>query len=246
MSEIEESHIRKEKETGASELLNLRSIKSYVIRGGRMTAGQEKAYNRLWPLYGLLPERDRPLQIDALFTQSGPLVLEIGFGMGQSLATMAAQSPEERFIGVEVHKPGIGALLMELEQRSLSNVRMYCCDANEVLDHCLPAASLDRLQLFFPDPWHKKKHHKRRLLQAEFLQRARRVLKPGGIFHMATDWEPYAEYALAVLSAAPGYTNQAGPGNYAPKPAYRPVTKFERRGERLGHGVWDLLFARSD
>lgn len=210
-----------------------------------MTAGQARAYEGLWPVFGLTPDAGI-LDPDAVFSQGGPLVLEVGFGMGQSLADMAAAAPDMRFIGVEVHKPGVGALLMELSRRSLTNVRVYCCDANDVLDHCLPDASLDRLQLFFPDPWHKTRHHKRRLLQTEFLARVRRVLKPGGSFHMATDWQPYAEHALELLSADPGFRNLAEQGDYVPRPSYRPETKFERRGQRLGHGVWDLLFARTE
>ena len=210
-----------------------------------MTVGQTRAYERQWPRFGLSPENGL-IDPDSLFEQTGPLTFEIGFGMGQSLVETATAHPNHRFIGVEVHRPGVGALLMEVEQRGLTNLRVYCCDANGVIDHCLPDASVDCLQLFFPDPWHKKKHHKRRILQLEFLARVGRVLKPGGLFHMATDWEPYAEQALETLNAAPGFENVSASGDYVPRPESRPITKFERRGERLGHGVWDLMFRRTD
>ena len=156
---------------------------------------------------------------------------------------MAAAAPDIDFIGVEVHKPGVGALLNGLLTQGLGNVRVYSCDALEVLRHCVADASLDRLLLFFPDPWHKKRHHKRRIVQPEFAELVRRKLKVGGVLHMATDWEPYAEHMLDVMSAAPGYRNQAEDGRFVPRPQERPVTKFERRGERLGHGVWDLVRA---
>lgn len=219
-----------------------RGIRSYVIRGGRMTAGQAKGWDTHWPAWGL-HETDGLIDPDALFDQDGPLVLEIGFGMGQSLVQMAENEPNTRFIGVEVHRPGVGALMMELGKRELSNLRAYCCDANLVLNDCLPNACLDRLQLFFPDPWHKKKHNKRRLVQPEFLQRVAGKLKPGGVFHMATDWTPYAEQVLEVFAEVPGYRNLSSTGDYVAKPDYRPGTKFEARGERLGHAVHDLLFA---
>ncbi len=208
-----------------------------------MTASQQKAFDNLWPTQGLTVDNGviNPLN---LFGREAPLVLEIGFGMGLSLAEMAEQAPDTNFIGVEVHKPGIGALMREIELRSLQNLRVYWEDANRVIDDCLPDDCLDRVQLFFPDPWHKKRHNKRRIVQPEFVQRIRRKLKPGGIFHMATDWEPYAEHMMEVMEVAEGYSNDAGPNKYSPRPDYRPVTKFEKRGERLGHGVWDLLYRR--
>jgi tRNA (guanine-N7-)-methyltransferase len=218
-----------------------RSIKSFVIRGGRMTAGQQRAYDALWPVFGLTVAQGalNPLEV---FGRAAPLVLEIGFGMGKSLAQMAEAAPDTDFIGIEVHRPGVGALLMEVQARGLRNLRIYSEDAIDVLDKCIPAASLDLLQLFFPDPWHKKKHHKRRMVQLPFAEKIRAHLKPGGVFHMATDWQNYAEQMLEVMSNAPGYENCAGAGAWSPRPDSRPLTKFEQRGERLGHGVWDLRF----
>ncbi|WLQ13675.1 tRNA (guanosine(46)-N7)-methyltransferase TrmB [Hahella aquimaris] len=224
---------------------HLRPIRSFVIRGGRMTTSQQKAFDRLWPEKGLAVENGL-LDLESAFGRRSTVVLEIGFGMGQSLAEMAANEPDADFIGVEVHKPGVGALLRHMEEQSLENIRIFWDDANEVIDKCLPDASLDRVQLFFPDPWHKKRHNKRRIVQLEFVQRIRAKLKNGGVFHMATDWEPYAEHMMEIMSEAPGMENIAGAGQFSPRPDTRPVTKFEKRGERLGHGVWDLMFRRVD
>ena len=222
---------------------HMRTIKSYVMRAGRMTEGQQRGHEKGWPLFGL--ELDQGLlDLDQLFGRTAPRTLEIGFGMGHSLLEMAAAAPEQDFIGVEVHRPGVGALLNGLVTQNLTNVRVFACDAIEVLNKCIPDASLDRLMLFFPDPWHKAKHNKRRIVQLEFAELVRRKLKVGGVFHMATDWQPYAEHMLEVMSAAPGYQNLAADGQYVPRPEERPTTKFERRGEGLGHGVWDLKFAR--
>lgn len=223
---------------------HLRTIKSFVMRAGRMTEGQQRGLDQGWPKFGLALE-DGVQDFDALFGRSAPRTFEIGFGMGHSLLEMAAAAPEQDFIGVEVHKPGVGALLNGLMTQSLGNVRVYSCDALEVLRHCVSDASLDRLLLFFPDPWHKARHHKRRIVQPTFAELVRQKLKVGGVLHMATDWQPYAEYMLEVLSAAPGYQNLAADGQYVPRPEERPSTKFERRGERLGHGVWDLKFQRN-
>ncbi len=222
-----------------------RGIRSFVLRQGRMTEGQKKAYERLWPKYGLTREHGMidPRQV---FGREAWLNLEIGFGMGKSLADMAEAAPEQDFIGVEVHLAGVGALLKEVEDRGLENVRVYAIDANDVIDLCLPDACLDRVMLFFPDPWHKKRHHKRRLVQPEFCQRIRHKLRVGGIFHLATDWENYAEHMMAVLSESEGFANDQGDGQFAPRPEHRPITKFEQRGARLGHGVWDLLFRRTN
>lgn len=220
-----------------------REIKSYVMRAGRMTPGQQRGLDEGWPRFGLELE-DGLLDTTSLFGRSAPLTLEIGFGMGQSLLEMAAAAPEQDFIGVEVHRPGVGALLSGLLQQELTNVRVYSCDAIDVLHQCIADSSLDRVLLYFPDPWHKSRHHKRRIVNENFAALVLQKLKPGGILHMATDWEPYAEHMLEVMQQAPGYRNLSDTGDWVERPAERPVTKFERRGERLGHGVWDLKFAR--
>lgn len=219
-----------------------RRIRSFVRREGRLTAGQRRALEALWPLYGITCED--PLDLDREFGRQAPRTLEIGFGNGVSLAQMAEVAPGNDFLGIEVHRPGIGRLLEEIEARGLSNVRVMNRDAVEVLERQVPAASLDRVLLFFPDPWHKKKHHKRRILQPRFIELLARALRPGGHFHLATDWRDYAEHMLAEMEQATAFRNVAGPGRYADKPAYRPTTKFERRGQRLGHGVWDLVYER--
>lgn len=222
-----------------------RTIKSFVMRAGRTTLGQQRALDQGWPAFGL-ELADGLRDFDQVFGRSAPRTFEIGFGMGHSTLEMAAAAPEQDFIGVEVHKPGVGALLSGLLSQNLQNVRVYSCDALEVLRECVADASLDRVLLFFPDPWHKSRHHKRRIVQPAFAELIRQKLKVGGVLHMATDWEPYAEHMLEVMSAAPGYRNLATDGRFVPRPAERPVTKFERRGERLGHGVWDLKFQRVD
>ncbi|QEY57911.1 tRNA (guanosine(46)-N7)-methyltransferase TrmB [Pseudomonas sp. C27(2019)] len=220
-----------------------REIKSYVMRAGRMTDGQQRGLDEGLPKYGLLLA-DGLQNFDTVFGRQAPRTLEIGFGMGQSLLAMAQAAPEQDFIGIEVHRPGVGSLLNSLLTEKVSNVRVYNCDALDVLKNCVADASLDRLMLFFPDPWHKSRHHKRRIVQPEFAQLVRSKLKVGGIFHLATDWEPYAEHMLEVLNVAPGFVNLSEDNTYVVRPAERPVTKFERRGERLGHGVWDLKFQR--
>lgn len=220
-----------------------RAIRSFVLRHGRMTDAQQRGLEHGWPRFGL-EHRDGLLDYHQVFGREAPRVFEIGFGMGQSLVEMAAASPGTDFIGVEVHRPGVGKLLHLMEERGVENIRVYCHDAVEVLRDCIPPASLDTIQIFFPDPWHKKRHHKRRLIQPAFTAVLVTYLKPGGILHLATDWENYAEQMLDVLSATPGLENTAGAGEYAPRPDHRPLTKFEARGERLGHGVWDLLFRR--
>ena len=220
-----------------------RRIKSFVMRAGRMTEGQQKGLEQGTPLF-VLPLADAPVDYDQVFGRSAPRSLEIGFGMGHSLLEMAAAAPDQDFIGVEVHRPGVGALLNGVLTQGLTNLRVYDCDAIEVLNRCIADNSLDRLMLFFPDPWHKSRHHKRRIVQASFAELVRSKLKVGGILHMATDWEPYAEYMLEVMDVAPGYRNLAEDGKCVPRPAERPITKFERRGERLGHGVWDLKFEK--
>lgn len=221
-----------------------KSIRSFVIRAGRITVGQKAAFESWWPQYGLSLYKGA-LDLEAVFGRTAPLVLEIGFGMGDSLLEMAKNEPEKDFIGIEVHPPGVGKLINNAGKDEVKNLRVYMADAMDVLEDCIPDGSIDRLQLYFPDPWHKKKHNKRRIVQPAFVQKLRPKLKAGGVFHMATDWQPYAEHMLEVMNAAPGFNNLIKQGDYSPRPDYRPETKFERRGERLGHGVWDLLFQRS-
>ncbi|MCM5704200.1 tRNA (guanosine(46)-N7)-methyltransferase TrmB [Larsenimonas salina] len=219
-----------------------REIKSYVLRGGRMTAAQARGFEEVFPRLGLTLEHGR-LDLNAVFGREAPRVVEIGFGMGGSLLEQAMANPNTDFIGIEVHQAGVGKLLDEADKAGLSNLRVYREDALKVLDDALPENSIDTLQLFFPDPWPKKKHHKRRIVQPAFLEKVARVLKSGGTFHMATDWAPYAEHMAEVMSEAPGFENTAAPGeSFVPRPEFRPLTKFEQRGERLGHGVFDLIF----
>lgn len=220
-----------------------KSIRSFVIRAGRITLGQKTAFDQWWPTYGL-SLHDGLLNLETVFQRSAPTVLEIGFGMGDSLLEMARTEPEKNFIGIEVHPPGVGRLINQAGKEGLTNLRVFMADAMDVLEDCIPDASVDRLQLYFPDPWHKKKHHKRRILQPAFAQKIRRKLTSGGVFHLATDWQHYAEHMLDVMSQADGFSNLSASNTYSPRPDYRPITKFEKRGERLGHGVWDLLFQR--
>jgi tRNA (guanine-N7-)-methyltransferase len=220
-----------------------RSIRSFVLRTGRMTPGQERALDEHWPSKGLLREHGM-LDYSQVFGRTAPVILEIGFGMGASLVTMARAAPEKDFIGIEVHRPGVGKLLSTMAEQGVDNIRAYCDDAVEVLQQCIPEGSLAGVQIFFPDPWHKKKHNKRRLIQPEFVQKLRKKLQRGGVLHLATDWQDYAEHMLAVMSRAEGFRNQFD--GYAPRPETRPLTKFEARGERLGHGVWDLLFEKQN
>jgi tRNA (guanine-N7-)-methyltransferase len=223
----------------------LRRIRSFVRREGRLTRGQQRALDELFPRYGL-EQSEKLIDLTVLFGRQADTVLEIGFGNGASLAEMAKADPAHNYLGIEVHRPGVGNLLLQIEAQQITNLRVMCADAVEVVEQMIPDASLARVQLFFPDPWHKKKHHKRRIVQPGFVQLLRRKLKPGGVLHMATDWQDYAEHMLAVMSAAEGFVNQQGAGQYAQRPDYRPLTKFEQRGHRLGHGVWDLLFERID
>jgi tRNA (guanine-N7-)-methyltransferase len=223
----------------------MRRIRSFVRREGRLTKGQERALTELWPVMGV-EFTGEMLDLAALFGREATVVLEIGFGMGASLVEMALAAPEKNFIGIEVHRPGVGACLSAAEEAGVKNLRLFCHDAVEVLEQMIPEQSIDTLQLFFPDPWHKSRHHKRRIVQSAFVQMLRPRLKMDGLFHMATDWQNYAEHMLEVMQAAPGFTNTSDFGDYVPRPDSRPLTKFERRGHRLGHGVWDLVFKRTN
>jgi len=223
----------------------LRRIRSFVRREGRLTKGQQRALAELFPRYGISLQQGA-LDLDALFGRQAFRILEIGFGNGVSLAEMATKHPENDYLGIEVHRPGVGNLLLQIEKQEFNNIRVSNDDAVEVLEQQIPDASLDAVYLFFPDPWHKKKHHKRRIVQPGFAQLVYRKLKPGGIFHMATDWENYAEHMLEVMSTAKGFENSAGKDNYIARPEYRPLTKFEQRGHRLGHGVRDLVFRKME
>jgi len=220
-----------------------RPIRSYVLRQGRLTRGQERAFALFWPRLGL-NYQPTPLDLHALFGNTHPVHLEIGFGNGESLAAMARDNPDNNYIGIEVHRPGVGHLLMKLEEYGCSNVRVCRHDAVEVLRDMIPVRSLAGVYLFFPDPWHKKRHHKRRIVQPEFLKLLARKLCPGGFLHAATDWEDYADHMLGTLKNSPDFGNTARQGDFVPRPDYRPLTKFEQRGLRLGHGVWDLIFER--
>jgi tRNA (guanine-N7-)-methyltransferase len=238
----------------------MRTIKSFVKRAGRTTTGQAKAFEVLGPAF-LLPYQNNAIDLEALYAypaalaaqndlKKSPIVLEIGFGMGEATAHIAAVLPDTHFLCCEVHEPGVGALLKRIGENKLTNIRICAHDAVEVIDHMLPLASLDGVHIFFPDPWHKTKHNKRRLIQSPLVAKLARRLKPGGYLHCATDWQPYAEQILEVLSAEPLLKNRALAANpelqgYAPKPHYRPLTKFENRGIRLGHGVWDVVFERT-
>ena len=221
----------------------LRRIRSFVLREGRLTKGQQRSLDLFWPTMGL-EYQATPYDMKAVFGREAELVLEIGFGMGKSLVQMAKAAPDKDFIGIEVHKPGVGACLGEAETEGVKNLRLFEHDAIEILNDSIADNSLSTVQLFFPDPWHKKRHHKRRIVQAEFAQLLRRKLKVGGVFHMATDWENYAEHMLEVMTAAEGYSNLSETNDYVPRPEHRPLTKFENRGVNLGHGVWDLMFRK--
>lgn len=227
--------------TETNETLHHRAIRSYVLRPGRMSSGQTRALENLLPRFGI-PFQEAPLDLDAVFGRSAPKILEIGFGMGASTAQIALAQPQNDYLGIEVHPPGVGSLLKLIDEQNLTNLRLIQYDAVEVLKHMIPDGSLDGVHIFFPDPWPKKRHHKRRLIQAELVATLCRKLKPGGYLHAATDWQEYAEHILAVLAAEPQLQNTAA--GYAPRPAYRPLTKFEARGIKLGHGVWDIVFRR--
>ena len=221
-----------------------RQIKSFVLRQGRLTKGQQQALDDAWPIYGISPSSS-PLNFSKVFGNEQALTLEIGFGNGESLFQMALAAPERNFVGIEVHTPGVGHLLGLILKHKLQNVRVINTDAVEILQHNIAENSLDRVQIYFPDPWHKKKHNKRRLVQAEFVNLIASRLKPQGMLHLATDWQDYAESMAEIMQASVQF-NTANPSGeaFSPRPDFRPLTKFEQRGLKLGHGVWDLLYIK--
>ena len=221
----------------------IRRIRSFVKREGRLTVGQERALNELFPRYGLVLQ-NTPLNLDDTFQRIAPRILEIGFGNGTSLSEMAANNPEQDYIGIEVHRPGVGNLLLQVEKLGLTNLRVINDDGVDVLKKMIADESLDAVYLFFADPWHKKRHHKRRIVQKEFVELLRKKLKVGGVFHMATDWEHYAQHMMSIMNDSEGFENTAGQDQFLTRPGYRPLTRFEQRGQRLGHGVWDLIFKK--
>jgi tRNA (guanine-N7-)-methyltransferase len=221
----------------------LRPVRSYVLRQGRLTDAQARALKALWPVYGI-DEADTPLDCRQLFGREAPLVVEVGFGDGAATWRMAQAEPDKNFIGIEVHQPGVGRLLQALDARQLDNVRIARADAVDFIRDRLAPDSISELRIYFPDPWPKKRHHKRRIVQAAFLDLLAARLAPGAILHLATDWEPYAEHMLEVLKAHPDFVNQSPDGGYSERPLWRPITKFERRGDRLGHTSHDLIYCR--
>ncbi len=241
MQEQEEPR-QEQEETSPTPDLAKRPIRSFVLRQGRLTNGQERALQTLMPVFGVPYQQER-IDLNSVFARENSLkILEIGFGMGETTAAIAQSMPERDFLGAEVHTPGVGSLLKQIGELGLTNVRVIQHDVVEVLNNMLASGSLDGVHIFFPDPWHKKRHHKRRLIQTEFVKLLCGKLKVGAYLHVATDWQGYAEWVLGILQAEPMLKNTAQ--DYAPKPAYRPLTKFENRGIRLGHGVWDIIFTR--
>lgn len=222
-----------------------RPIRSFVIRGGRLTDGQARALERLWPAFGIeSTEPATELDFETMFGRAAPVYLEIGFGNGEATWRTAQAYPEQNFVGVEVHQPGVGRLLMALEEHGISNVRIACQDAVKFLREQVPAGSLAGVRIYFPDPWHKKRHHKRRLIQEAFVGQLASRMQPGGVLHLATDWAPYAEHMTEVLQGSNEFSNLASDGDYCPRPEWRPETRYELRGKRLGHQVFDLLYER--
>lgn len=226
-----------------SEQSPIRKIRSFILRQGRLTQGQQFALDNFEDKYCLDPSK--PMDALEIFGRDAPLCVEIGFGNGECLAKLAAENPDKDYIGIEVHRPGVGHLIIQLEQQGLQNVRIYRHDAVEILTNNLADSSLSAVHLFFADPWPKKRHHKRRIVQTSFVDLLAKKLESGGYFHAATDWENYAEHMLAVLSADDRFANTSSTSNYCERPTYRPLTKFEQRGLRLGHGVWDLIFVKN-
>lgn len=224
---------------------HLRKIRSFVRRERRFTREQQRALDELMPRFGLVPTEE-VFDLNTVFGRSAPCHLEIGFGNGASLLAMAQANPDNNYIGIEVHRPGVCNVLLQIEKLAIDNVRVINADATEILRHHLADGSLDTVYIFFPDPWHKTRHHKRRLVQPAFVELVRDKLKPGGLLHMATDWENYAMHMLAAVNQVAGFTNLSPEGKFCERPASRLLTKFEQRGLRLGHGVWDLMFRKND
>ena len=222
----------------------MRRIRSYVLREGRMTPAQQRAFDTLWSRYGI-DYQAATQDLDVRFGRSAPRVLEIGFGNGEALVWASEHDPARDFIGVEVHGPGVGRLMNALAAANANHVRLYRHDAVEVLAHEIPPRALAEVRIWFPDPWHKKRHNKRRLIQPGFVALLAERMQADGLLHLATDWQPYAEHMREVMESAPGWRNQVGPGEYSDKPAWRIETHFERRGRKLGHGVWDLLYRKT-
>ena len=223
----------------------LRQVRSFVRRAGRLTGPQARALEEAWPSYGIEPPQGL-LDLDQVFGRHAPRTLEIGFGNGESLAALALRHPERDYLGVEVHEPGVGHLLIAIEREGIGNLRLIRADAVEVVGHWLPEAGLDEVLVFFPDPWPKKRHHKRRLIQPAFLASLARVMSPGGRLHLATDWADYAGHMLETCEASPWFDNTDPGGRFVPRPENREMTKFERRGIRLGHEVYDLVYRRNE
>jgi len=217
-------------------------IKSFALRVGRMTIGQKQAFDKLAAKYTL--DSQQRCDFTQTFGRTAPVIVEIGFGNGESLAKTALANPDKDYIGIEVHTPGVGNLLAQIERSDITNIRVYHHDAIEVLENCIPEHSLAGVHLFFPDPWHKRKHHKRRIVRPSFMPLIAEKISHQGYFHAATDWQHYAQHMLKVLLEAEHFKNKTPEQDYSPRPEYRPLTKFEQRGLRLGHGVWDLIFIR--
>jgi tRNA (guanine-N7-)-methyltransferase len=222
-----------------------RRIRSFVLRAGRTTVAQERALTELWSTYGI-DSSEQPLDLTAVFGRTARRCLEIGFGAGEVIGSLAENNPDIDYLGIEVHRSGVGRLLLRAEQGDLKNLRVICSDAVDVLRDRIADQSLDEVLVFFPDPWHKKRHHKRRLIEAEFVSTVASKLRIGGIFRLATDWQAYAEQMLAVCGAEPSLRTLSQDSTYVARPDFRPPTRFERRGERLGHGVWDLAYSREE
>lgn len=221
-----------------------RKVRSFVLRTGRLSEFQRQTMNDNWAAYGL-EHQTEPFDFPTIYGNTNPVILEIGFGMGKSLVEMALQNPDKNYLGIEVHTPGVGACLAYAVEKHVKNLRVICHDATEILRDSIADNSLGGLQLFFPDPWHKAKHHKRRIVQPHFVETIYQKLQPNGFIHFATDWQNYAEQMLDVLKSAVGLRNVSPTNDYIPRPDFRPLTKFEQRGHKLGHGVWDLYFIKT-